>query len=261
MAKLHEALAVESDIKNQHNKIHEETLGVLGKPDFFRARIKRLTMTKPGLDPATKDAIETAGSSEEAIGTTVDKRLGYHSGFFKRLVNHRFQKDLTNQKARSDIIIDGMVVAEAVPATALLAFEDALVEQRKIYAAVPTLDVKKEWEHAVQIGQGVWKTKNPETVAKTEKSFDFKILDKATDKHPAQIEKWTTDVTVGKIETNEYSGMWTSAKKAEVLARCDKLIAAVKEARARANQTEVEQGYDIGSKLLGFIEASEVKVG
>lgn len=255
MGKLHEALAVESDIKSQHSVIHAETLQVLGKPNLFQAKVKKLTMSKPGLDQGTKESMEKAGSSEESIGTTVDKRIAYHGGFFTKLVNHRFQKDLTNQKAVADIVIDGKTIAEGVPATALLAFEDALVEQRKIYAAIPTLDIKKDWEKAANIGEGIWKTVHPEASAKTEKGFEFKQLVAPTQHHPAQIEKWTVDVVVGVTTVDEYSGMWTSARKAEVLGRCDALIAAVKAARARANQTEIEEGYNIGAKLLGFIEA------
>ncbi len=242
MSQLHETLAAENDIKNQWKQINEETLHVFGKPAMFTGKVTKLTMTKPGLDEATKAAAEAIGTVHEALGTTVDARLGYTADFFIRLVNHRLQKDLTNQKAVANIIVDGQVIAENVPATFLLDLEDRLAGYRNIYASIPTLDIKKEWSEDTQLGKGVWRTKHAEVKSKTEKGFDFRVLVAATDKHPAQVEKWQTDPVVGKYETTEFSGMWTSARKAEVLSRCDKLIVAVREARARANQTQVERG-------------------
>jgi hypothetical protein len=257
---LHELLAAENDVRGQWKQISEETLHVFAKPQMFQGKVTKLTMTKPGLDDQTKRATEESGSAVETMGTTVGARLQYTGPFFMRLVDHRLEKDLTNQKAKADIIVDNQVIASGIPATCLLDLEDRLTSYRAIYMAIPTLDVKKEWEGAENLGSGIWKTKNPEVRSKTEKDFHSRILVAPTDKHPAQIEKWNVDVVVGKTEVTEHSGMLTSARKAEILSRCDKLIVAVKEARARANQTPIERtDGSLGAKLLNFMEASEVK--
>lgn len=227
---------------------------------MFQGKVTKLTMTKPGLDELTKIATEAAGSAVEAIGTTVSDRINYTGAFFIRLINHRLQKDLTNQEAVADVTIDGNVVASGLPATFLLDLEDRLTNYRaSVYAVIPTLDVKKEWTLDPQQGKEIYKTVHPEVRSKTEKNIEHKIIVQATEKHPAQVKEWPIDNVVGKTEVMEYSGMWTSARKAEVLNRCDKLIVAVKEARARANQTIVQPMRDVGSSLLKYIEAVEVK--
>lgn len=259
MKQLHEMLAAENDIKNQWKVINEETLHTLGKPQMFQGKVTKLVMTKPGLDPLTKEATEKAGSSVEAIGTTVPDRLNYTGAFFIRLLNHRLEKDLTNQKAVADIVVDGQVIAKDIPATFLLDLEDRLTGYRAVYAAAPTLDIKKNWEKDEKQGKNIWRTMNPEARSKTEKSLEYKTIAQATDKHPAQVKEWPVDNVVGMTEVIEFSGMLTSARKAELVARCEKLIVAVKEARARANQTQVVTGFNIGSNLLKYIEAEEVK--
>lgn len=264
MSALHEVLAVEGDLKNQLSKVKEETLNTLKKPAVFQARVTRLTMVKPGLDLGVKESMEAAGSSQDAMGTTVTERLKFHAGFLAKLANHRFQKDLTNTKAKADIVIAGETIFANVPATTLLSLEDLLTEQRAIYDAIPTLDIKKDWEAAPDIGPNVYKTKSPVVNPKTEKDFHHRELVKPTQHHPAQIEKWSVDITVGHSSVTEYSGMWTSARKAEVLKRTDTLIAAVKQARARANQQEVEQGGDLAKALLDYMQpasVTEIRVG
>jgi hypothetical protein len=259
MSQLHEVLAAENDIENQWKIINEETLHILTKPQMFMGKVTRLTMTKPSMDEPTKAATEAAGSAVEAIGTTVTDRLNYTGNFFTRLINHRLQKDRANQEAVADIIIDGVTIATKLPATFLLDLEERLAGYRAIYAGIPTLDVKKEWSIDEKQGKEIYKTVHPEVRSKTEKTIEHKIIVPATDKHPAQVKEWPTDNVVGKTEVIEFSGMWTSARKATVLNRCDKLIVAVKEARARANQTVVKSLQDIGSELLKYIEATEVK--
>lgn len=95
----------------------------------------------------------------------------------------------------------------------------------------------------------------PQTSKRTEKDTLHKVLTQATDKHPAQIEKWTVDVPVARIETTHVSGMWTPAKKAEVLARVDKLLNAVKKSRQMANTVETQK-LKVGGKIINYILGS-----
>lgn len=200
-------------------------------------------------------AVEEAGGEHKALASTVDLRLEYGSESFINLLDYIAQKDRTNQNARADIIVDGNILARDVPAVTLLSLEDMLNKKRAEYQAAPTLPVTVEWEADDQAPfPNVYRTKRPEVTTKTEKTFESKILVAPTDKHPAQIEKWTIDQPVGKYSVTKVSGMWTSARKAAVLANCDKLILAVKQARARANQTEVVSVH-IGKTLVDFMEA------
>lgn len=257
-SKLHELLAVESGVKDEFTKMAAETLANLGKPHLFSGSVKVLRITKE-MDAPTKVAMESAGASKVELTTTVDARLKYDGKFFQRRVNLQLQKDLTNQEAVADLVIGGMTLQANLPGIFLLSLEQLLIERRKLYAAAPTLAAGLQWVVADQAGVGIYRNANPGTELRTEKSFKVVSLAKATDKHPEQVEKLNIDVPIGVITTETTSGMWTSARKAEVMARCDALISAVREARARANATVVVgQEIDLGTALLNFIEAAPV---
>jgi hypothetical protein len=79
-----------------------------------------------------------------------------------------------------------------------------------------------------------------------------KVLYEATDKHPAQIEKWEEQVAVGKYVTNVQCGMLSPADKSTLLGRCDRLIQAVKKARMKANMVDVVD-QSIGKEIFSFV--------
>ena len=86
----------------------------------------------------------------------------------------------------------------------------------------------------------------------TNKQVKSTVLYEATKEHPAQIDKWTEDVKVGRYLVHTNSGMITPATKAEILGRLDKLAQAAKQARMRANTAEVVQ-WKVGKTLMDFI--------
>lgn len=65
------------------------------------------------------------------------------------------------------------------------------------------------------------------------------------------------DETTGYHNQVNVSGMVTPKKKSDLLARLDKLIHAVKTARARANDTEVTT-EKLASKLFKYLNTQEV---
>jgi hypothetical protein len=77
-------------------------------------------------------------------------------------------------------------------------------------------------------------------------------LSHATKEHPAQVEKVGEQVNVGKITETVYSGMWTSAQKADILNRVEALLRAFKKARQRANRVDIKD-VRAGRKLAEFI--------
>ncbi|HAI75057.1 MAG TPA: hypothetical protein DCM08_02320, partial [Microscillaceae bacterium] len=75
----------------------------------------------------------------------------------------------------------------------------------------------------------------------------------ATEKHPAQTELVNLDFQVGKYETTYYSGKLTAIQKIEMVKRIEKLIEAVKVARAKANNVEVVK-VELGKRVFEFIQ-------
>lgn len=242
-AELHQLLLVETNLQGLAKKVMEEAVGTFGKRERFTGTVKTLKM----FDESRKGEEAT---EVQDVTTTVEDKLGYVEEALERYWDAFLQKESTNQAASADLIVDGKVLASAVPATALLGFETKLKELRAMYEAIPTLAPGIKWE-TTDIA-GVFANPHAEDRMKTEKTIQFKEVSKATDKHPAQVEKWTADVPVGKYTTTTTSSAMSVARKSELLGRIDKLIQAVMAARMSANSTEIVN-VTIGSALINFI--------
>jgi hypothetical protein len=232
MGQLHELLAVETAKRGAYKKILEETGHVFSnKPELFMATVRELQM----FDENIKSDFPT---ERTAMATTVDDKLEYVSEFINEFLDIAYQREATNQLAKADIVVNDKVILKDVPATFLLGLEGYLKEIRQVFEKIPTLSVSVEWEKDESFGKGVFRQKFPEEKLKTALQFKSTILAPATDKHPAQIEKWQEQVPVGKFLKHIWSGMISSSKKSETLSNIDTLLDAVKKARQRANCQE-----------------------
>lgn len=231
-AQLHELLAVEGDLSNTAKTVLDEAMVTFEKkPDHFRGFVKSMKY----FDEARQ---QENAREEKGMVTTVEDKLTYALGASQKLFDALLQKEEANQRAKADLEVDGQVIASGLPATFLLGMETRLKAVRDMILRVPTLDPALIWSEDAGAGAGVFRS-NAQLSNRTEKQVRFKVLYDATDKHPAQIEKWNEDVPVARIETTHTSGMWTPKRKSDVLGRLDKLIRAVKKARQRANTVEV----------------------
>ena len=135
----------------------------------------------------------------------------------------------------------------------MLNLEHRIKEIREVLKHIPTLQTGIDWIRDPSYAkEHVFKTAHKTRTPKTKKIMKPVVLYKATDKHPAQVEKVTEDIVVGHHETEAWTGMVTPATKARILKRIDDLERAVKAARQRANCQEVEK-VDIGKKIMEFI--------
>lgn len=242
---LHALLAVEADLTNTAKALVEETaVTFTKKPDHFKGHVKTVTY----FDEARSQENE---QEEKKLVTTVDAKLVYALEPVARLYDALLQKEEANQRAKTDLVIDGVTIGTDLPATFLLGLETRLKTVQQLVLATPTLDPSMIWNEDLAAGAGVYRS-TPQGTKRTEKDTQFKVLAAATDKHPAQIEKWTVDVPVAKIETTHVSGMWTPARKSEVLARIDKMLNAVKKARQMANTVET-QNLQVGKQIMDYI--------
>lgn len=248
MGKLHELLAVESDLEGVFKKVVEEGIHTLSKkPDHFLASQKKLEM----FDENKQN--ENSEERKEMVTTVLDK-LDYIAGFTVTYFDAVYQKERTNQLATADLVVDGVTLAAKLPATFLLGMETKLKRVREIYESIPTLAPGIKWEEDPTLGKGVYKAVYPDVKLRTAKTFQHKILVQPTDKHPAQIEKWEEQIPVGKYTTTTQCSMLSPAKKSVFLGKIDRLIQGCKQARQRANSTEVEKA-EIGKTLIDFINS------
>lgn len=245
MGKLHELLAVEPDKEGYYKLALDEARTTFkNKPTHFTGMHKTCVMLKEG-DVAPPD-------EHLEMTTTVKDKLLYIEKAIVDYLDVVLQKESTNQEAKADLVVDGQVLATQLPATFLLGLESKLKTIRAVYAEIPTLAPGIAWKHEPTLGPDVYKTEKPEEKLKTAKTFMFKVLYQATDKHPAQIEKWEEQVPVGRYITETFSGMLSPAEKSELLARIDKLIQAAKVARQQANSVEASK-REVGEIIMRYI--------
>lgn len=246
MTKLHEILAVEGDLDATAKKMIDEAVTTFSKkPEHFLETLRELHMFDD--ERQAENVVES-----KALVTTVRDKLSYVRGHVIRYYDTFATKEATNQVAVASVTVDGQLVLSEVPATLLLGLESKLKTLRAMYEAIPTLQPGLDWEPDPDRGDTIYHSKTPEERMRTEKVIQAKVLYEATKEHPAQIEKWTTDVAIGRITVQHWSGMISPAQKSELLGRIDKLARAVKKARQRANATEIVD-ISIGKAVFDFI--------
>lgn len=244
---LHELLAVEGDLDGAHKKILNETKTTFTKKsDHFMGQHRKLEMF-------VEDGINYP-EEHKAIDTTVQEKLDHMKKTEIRYFDAMLQKEATNQKAVSDLIIDGVVVGSDLPATFLLGMETRLKHLRSVYEVIPTLQPGIEWEKDATQGDNIYKTSKPAEKLKTETIIEPVVLYEATKEHPAQVKEVSKVNTVGKYVSTTWSGMITPAEKSALIGKIDKLIRAFKQARQRANTTEVVK-KSIGKELFAYIDS------
>ncbi len=246
MAKLHELLAVEGDLQGTVKKLSLETQKTFSKSEMFLGTHRKLVM----FDASQQDSV-VADDYREMV-TTVPAKLDYLSKSMTKYFDAVLQKEKTNQSAVADLVVDGETIATGLPATFLLGMESRLKELRQVLEVAPTLAPGLAWIDDVTAGKGVYRVQNPDEKLKTAKTFMHKVLYEATDRHPAQIEKWEEQVAVGKYITNISSGMLSPSDKSELLGRLDTMIQSVKKARMKANMTDVVPA-EIGKQMFKYI--------
>ena len=245
--KLHELLAVEPDLEGAYQKIIKETIQTFTKrTDHFNGFTRVLEIyDRPEGDP--DPPVE-----RKAMDTTVHDKLMYQKDHIIRYMDAVLQKEATNQTAKADLQIDGLMIAKDVPVTFLLALERFVGRIRETYSTIPTLPPGIDYDPAPDEGPNVYKRRHPKKEYKTEKRIVPQILYKATKEHPAQIDKISETFNVGLYTRQETCSMLTPAEKSVLLGRIDKALRAIKIARQKANRAEVIN-RQMGSIIFDYI--------
>ena len=248
MSKLHEVLAVESDLEETSRKILEEAFTTfIKKANHFEGYHKTLKMFDE-----ERSGEEDGQAEHKAMVTTVPAKLEYVRGSIEKYYDLLLQKERTNQEAKADLEVDGKLLAKDLPATFLLGMESRLKKLRPMIEAIPTLDPGVAWIPDPDQGANIYKSKFPETKQKQDKVSEFVVVTEATPQHKAQYEKLTKNVVSGTYSTQHWSGKITPGEKSAYLGRLDRLIQAVKKARQRANTAEVVK-CEVGKEILDYL--------
>ena len=246
MPKLHELLAVDSNLKGQADKCRTDLLATFDKKRHLFT--EKLVTFKPLSEGAPAQTEE-----QTTLQSTVSKELAWLSGVVANSLDVSYQIAETNTLARADVVLeDGTVLVKNAPATALLELEKRVNEVHALVSGIPTLDPAKNFSVDDQRERGVWRAREEKRV-RTVKEPRVLTLAPATDKHPAQVQAYNVDVPTGELITVEWSGLITPAQKASMLERVEVLRRAVKSARSRANATDAIVGVKVGQRLLDYV--------
>lgn len=247
MGKLHEVLAVEGDLAGTSKKILDETRNTFGKkPTHFQGDTQVTAYF-------AEDQSHLNATTQTAMVTTVIAKLEYMGPVVAKYWDAYVSKEASNQIAKADVLLDGKVFLTNVPATVLLGMETKLKELRTVYEEIPTLQPGVFWEKAPEMGDGVYRAKNPEERIITAKTVVPIELSPATKEHKAQVQVLNSDVPVAKRVITNTSGMLSPSEKSDLLERTDNLIRAVKEARQRANTVEAVVQKGFGDTIFGYL--------
>ena len=246
--KLHEILSIQNGLENQVSKVRADLLATFEKKRHLFEE-KRLDFTP------TVEGEQAAVESQSDLQSTVSKELTWIQGHLTKRIDAEFQISETNTKARADIVLDDnqdTILAKDVPATALLELEKRIAEVKSLIMAVPTLDPAKGFTPDPNRGEGIYKAR--EIIKdRTRKTPKVIIKYEATKEHPAQTELVHVDIPIGKLRETEWSGLISPAEKAVLLDRAEMVERAVRRARSRANDCEVDTSKKIGANLLKYV--------
>ena len=244
--RLHELLAVETNLESQMLKCCLELAATFEKKrHLFEEKRVTFTPNTEGAQPVTE--------SQSDIQSNVPKELDWLAPFIVKSLDASYQVAEANTEARADVILEDSEIPLliGVPATALLELEKRIDQIGTILKSVPTLDPAKGFSadsHRTNVFMAREVIKN-----RTRKAKKLYVKYEATKEHPAQTELVDEDVPVGTVRELEWSGLITPAEKSELIARCEALQRAIRRARSRANEVEVDTSKRIGNVLLKYV--------
>ena len=217
--KLHELLAVESNLDGQAGKTRAELMKT------FADKRHLFTETRVTFKPLEEGAAAVTEQQSD-IQTTVADEVKWVSKILAKAWDAAYQIDMANTLAKANVVDEdgGAILLKDVPATALLQLEKRLKELHEFIVTIPTLDPAKGFKPDEDRGKGIYRALDV-TKPRTKKVFVPLVLAPATKEHPAQVKEGWEDRPIGSTLNQEWCSMITPAIKAELLDRCDKLDA------------------------------------
>lgn len=241
MPKLNQVLAVEKGAKAAAESAVTRAYHAVQKRDLFAGLSRTYT-------PKDDDGEQLPPEGTRVVETVPGLVLEF-SAAMERLFDVTATKVWANTAARADVVLHDQIVLAQVPVEYLLFLEKRLVDVQTFLSKLPTLDPATEWRWDNSTATYV---STPVVTHRTKKVLRNHVKSPATEKHPAQVDVFTEDETMGYWQTVKFSSAVPVTQVAEWLHRTEELQAAVKFAREEANSLEVQQAK-VGERLLEAI--------
>ncbi len=241
MPKLNQIIAIQNGKKTQAKEALTQAYHQLQKPDLLAGISRTYKPKDEAGEPQPPESKQVQLKVIEVIDR-VTKELG-------ELFDVVATQDWANCQAKADIKVDGKVVLAQVPVTHLLFLEKQLVDLNTFLEKLPVRDSGERWEF--NPAQDCFASE-PYQTTRTKKTPKSHVKYEATKEHPAQVEMYYEDLTVGTWTTIKYSGAIPAKERNRLLERVHQLSDAVKGAREEANGLEIEK-KKTGEAILNFI--------
>ena len=242
MTKLNQVIAIEKGVKARAHAQISELHKIIQKEKVFEGVARDYR-------PKDDDG-EALPSERKIVQFRVQEVLGALKLNVSELMDVTAQKDIANCSASAPVVIDGRAVLPELPVTTLLFLEKQVTDLRTFVSALPELDIAEAW--SFDDHSGLYKTE-PVQTQRTKKVQRALVLYPATDKHPAQTQLVTEDVIAGFWQAVRQSGALPKPQKMAMLARIDKLLIAIKEAREQANDSPANEKPQIGAQVFEYL--------
>lgn len=241
MPKLNQVIAIEKGMKSTTESEITEAYHLAQKPEVFNGLIR---VYEP------KDELgEPLPPEQQTITMTAPNLTKMFSASLVKLFDITATKVYGNTKATADVIVDGTTLLENVPVEYLLFLEKRLQDVATYLTKLPVLDPGVDWHF--DENKGVFASE-PTTTHRTKKVLRNHVKAEATDKHPAQVDVYTEDETVGYWKLTRFSGALPVPLRDQWRDRVRKLQAAVKFAREEANSLAVES-VSTGDAVFNYL--------
>ncbi len=241
MTRLNQVVAIEKGCKSATESDITKAYHLIQKPEIFQGRLRTY-------EPKAEDGEQLPPETQNVIVTVKDLTESFTASL-TRLLDVSYTKVDANTGARADVMVEGVTILENVPVEYLLFLEKRLIDVNTFLGKIPTLDPAQDWHW--DEAKGLYATE-PVTTYRSKKILRNHVKAEATDKHPAQVEVYTEDETVGFWKTVHYSGAVPEPKVKEWKERLGKLQAAIKFAREEANSIQA-QPRESGAAVFSFV--------
>jgi hypothetical protein len=241
MGRLNQIIAIQASKKSHAKEALTEAYQLLQKSDLLSG-ISRSYKPKDELGDSLPAESKLVQIRVQDVFSRVTKSL-------VEMFDVVATQDWSNCVAKADVVVSGQVIMKDVPVTHLLFLEKQLVDLHTFVEKLPVLDSAERW--SFDASQDCFASE-PYQSLRTKKVPKTHLKYEATKEHPAQVEMYMEDVTVGTWTAVKYSGAIPAARRNAMLERVRALQDAVKSAREEANNHEVEM-KKVGKPFLDFI--------
>lgn len=190
-------------------------------------------------------------AEHQEVRLRVDDRLAEVAQAWGRLLDVKLTVEAGNAAARADVVVDGQVLVRQAPVTFLLGLEGALDKLGQLLRRLPAVDPGETW---LDDHDGTVHT--PERYSQATKRLPRNHVKwqppDPSYKQDAQVDVWQEDVRVGEWTTIRRSGAMRPERIRELVDRCAKLAAAVRDARIAANSGQVDD-LRCGPAVVDFL--------